>query len=1295
MTIDQTYIPKDLRPLNLAPTMAEPAMFVATSVASAATVVGTGRNVDGGFLPNYVYDVHSPTSRVVYYSVSEAGPGYAGGGVGFGDPVNGVNPVNPAFAWYSRPPAMVVSSNGVSGYGFTEVPGFVNRGDGVGGGNASNGTMVNNQAREEGLGLDLEDQSLMKKVKILCSFGGKILPRPSDGMLRYVGGHTRIITVRRTISFHELVQKMIDTYGQPVVIKYQLPDEDLDALVSVSNPEDLENMMEEYGKLVESSLDGSAKIRVFLFSASELDPSGLLQFGDVLDIGKRYLDAVNGISDGASGGTVRKESVASATSTQNSDGLVSGGEALDSTGGGPTSPVVGEVATNFMYVTTGPVMHAEPPPLVTDPPQTLPFSRHEPELERLIPSIMQQQQPLGINAQQPSGMNYPPSMAYMPSYVDPQQEVFKPVDYPQPSPQVGYRNPPMFAVGGQVYRQFDHPQQLRDNVGVPQQFIPAVRMTPQQSQTPVDPYNIGENTFGARVVQLQGDQIYRTYQPQPLLSQTSGAFQVGGGHGWRQVTPADHMVFSDGLVSRQHGGIYEKLPMLEDCYMCQKALPHAHSDTVVQDYRDNIISPNSDSSPVFHSLRLENNNIGSRPLNRVVVSGALGEGTVEHQGSGARSRIAAPQLVTVGFSPDSEIQNDTSKSDNSDYSRIMPPQSTMGIPSDSNPQYGVFVGNIPQSHQGDSLQQPSEQFSYHQVGPNIRPVRIIPLQASEFTAQESSVEYYVKHPGFLLNEDFSQSSNLSERLRPIDRKPYPPSNIGIQHPISDEMWHDKPAFSAIDSIYATDKNLSSGDWKDRDSSLTSRIISDEEIGRPSGNTLPPMDGIVGDIEPSQSNSLFSNQDPWTLQHDMHLVPPRPSKVLMGKEASVTKDEGILHNPSFDSERGQSNKGSAEENIKQELQAVAEGVAALVLQPSISSDSSAPYMNEVISDASQDRRVHDNNDVKTKLPDKTSPSLPIESIGRLQIIKNSDLEELRELGSGTFGTVYHGKWRGSDVAIKRINERCFAGKPLEQDQMRDDFWNEAIKLADLHHPNVVAFYGVVVDSPGGSVATVTEYMVNGSLRQALQRNDRALDKRKSLFIAMDVAFGMEYLHGRNIVHFDLKSDNLLVNLRDPHRPICKVRDCSHFTAVFLEFLTNTSDFYEVGDLGLSKVKCQTLISGGVRGTLPWMAPELLNGSSSLVSEKVDVFSFGIVMWELLTGEEPYADLHYGAIIGGIVSNTLRPPVPESCDVEWRSLMEKCWSSEPPERPSFTEIANCLRALAASIPSKGQAAQQQQK
>ncbi|KAK9937392.1 hypothetical protein M0R45_014186 [Rubus argutus] len=286
----------------------------------------------------------------------------------------------------------------------------------------------------------------------------------------------------------------------------------------------------------------------------------------------------------------------------------------------------------------------------------------------------------------------------------------------------------------------------------------------------------------------------------------------------------------------------------------------------------------------------------------------------------------------------------------------------------------------------------------------------------------------------------------------------------------------------------------------------------------------------------------------------------------------------------------------------------------------------------------------------------NPSLGEFDISTLQLIKNEDLEQMKELGSGTFGTVYHGKWRGSDVAIKRLNKSCFTGRSSEQERLSIEFWREADILSKLHHPNVVAFYGVVQDGPGGTLATVTEYMVDGSLRHVLLRKDRYLDRRKRLIIAMDAAFGMEYLHSKNIVHFDLKCDNLLVNLKDPQRPICKV-----------------------GDFGLSKIKRNTLVSGGVRGTLPWMAPELLNGSSTKVSEKVDIFSFGIVLWEILTGEEPYANMHYGAIIGGIVNNTLRPTIPSYCDPEWRTLMEQCWAPNPAARPSFTEIASCLRVM----------------
>ncbi|KAJ6428333.1 hypothetical protein OIU84_023707 [Salix udensis] len=268
------------------------------------------------------------------------------------------------------------------------------------------------------------------------------------------------------------------------------------------------------------------------------------------------------------------------------------------------------------------------------------------------------------------------------------------------------------------------------------------------------------------------------------------------------------------------------------------------------------------------------------------------------------------------------------------------------------------------------------------------------------------------------------------------------------------------------------------------------------------------------------------------------------------------------------------------------------------------------------------------------------------IYHLQIIKYADIEEVQELGSGTYGTVYYGKWRGSDVAIKRIKRSCFSGNSSEQERLTRDFWREARILSDLHHPNVLAFYGVVPDGPGGTMATVTEYMVNGSLRRVLRKKDRALDRRKKLIIALDAAFGMEYLHLRDIIHFR----------------------------------------FEVGDFGLSKIKRNTLVSGGVRGTLPWMAPELLDGNSNRVSEKVDVFSFGIAMWEILTGEEPYANMQFGAIIGGIVSNTLRPRIPENCDAGWRKLIEECWSFDPEARPSFTEITNRLRVMSTALQPK---------
>lgn len=129
------------------------------------------------------------------------------------------------------------------------------------------------------------------KMKVLCSFGGKILPRPSDGKLRYVGGETRIISIRRDITWQELMQKALSLYNETHAIKYQLPGEDLDALVSVSSDEDLRNMMEECNDL---NSEGAQKLRMFLFSMIDMDdPSA---DGDT-EI--QYVVAVNGMDLGS------------------------------------------------------------------------------------------------------------------------------------------------------------------------------------------------------------------------------------------------------------------------------------------------------------------------------------------------------------------------------------------------------------------------------------------------------------------------------------------------------------------------------------------------------------------------------------------------------------------------------------------------------------------------------------------------------------------------------------------------------------------------------------------------------------------------------------------------------------------------------------------------------------------------------------------------------------------------------------------------------------------------------------
>lgn len=147
-----------------------------------------------------------------------------------------------------------------------------------------------------------------QRVKFLCSFSGSILPRPQDGKLRYVGGETRIVSVPRDITYEELMGKMRELYEGVTVLKYQQPDEDLDALVSVVNDDDVTNMMEEYDKL--GSGDGFTRLRIFLFAHPDQDGSLHFGDGDERDNERRYVDALNSLNESPESRKLPGESLA-------------------------------------------------------------------------------------------------------------------------------------------------------------------------------------------------------------------------------------------------------------------------------------------------------------------------------------------------------------------------------------------------------------------------------------------------------------------------------------------------------------------------------------------------------------------------------------------------------------------------------------------------------------------------------------------------------------------------------------------------------------------------------------------------------------------------------------------------------------------------------------------------------------------------------------------------------------------------------------------------------------------------
>ncbi|XP_040559300.1 cytoplasmic tyrosine-protein kinase BMX isoform X1 [Gallus gallus] len=258
------------------------------------------------------------------------------------------------------------------------------------------------------------------------------------------------------------------------------------------------------------------------------------------------------------------------------------------------------------------------------------------------------------------------------------------------------------------------------------------------------------------------------------------------------------------------------------------------------------------------------------------------------------------------------------------------------------------------------------------------------------------------------------------------------------------------------------------------------------------------------------------------------------------------------------------------------------------------------------------------------------------------LKREEIVPLRELGSGQFGAVHLGKWKGLyDVAVKMIKEGVVS---------EDEFVEEAQTMMKLNHPKLVRLYGVC--SKLYPIYLVMEYMPNGSLLSYLQIHGKELQPLQLLEICYDVCDAMAFLESCQLIHRDLAARNCLVD--------------SNLTVKLSDFGMTK---YVLDDLYVSSL--------GTKFPVKWSAPEVFHYTK--FSSKSDVWAFGILMWEVFTlGKQPY-ELYDNMQVIEKVSQGYRLYRPQLVSDITYQIMYNCWHELPEKRPAFHQLLSFFEVL----------------
>ncbi len=243
----------------------------------------------------------------------------------------------------------------------------------------------------------------------------------------------------------------------------------------------------------------------------------------------------------------------------------------------------------------------------------------------------------------------------------------------------------------------------------------------------------------------------------------------------------------------------------------------------------------------------------------------------------------------------------------------------------------------------------------------------------------------------------------------------------------------------------------------------------------------------------------------------------------------------------------------------------------------------------------------------------------------------------------------GVYRGQDVAVKKLLLQAVP------EEIITEFEREVSLMKSLHHPNIVQFVGA--SNVQNNLSIVIEFAPLGSLASVMKK--QRLAHNLKLVMLIETAKALQFLHSNGIVHRDIKPQNILVFSLEPKAAV-HVKLTDFGTARFIpDNATNVTRNI---------------------GTCGYMAPESL-GKKPKIAKSADVYSFAILMWEVLFERVPFESMNWQSDIEAHVLSGERLPFPTSPHVqpEIIQLIEECWHQDPSKRPTITSVAQRIAAI----------------